>query len=412
MIKIPLFKNKSTNKLQEIHRPEGYLAFKTLPEGMSHGETVTMVQYEISGIQSFIFGSTDIKTTVAEISRNSSYVSRLTDSMLIWLQENFKENFKLLAKSSGKLICALDSSVEESIVVKKSDLLQRMVYATNMGNPEMHYGYGMAVITDNVDRCVKKYGSDFGPVGMTVAKRLSDNKYRNTNVIGFDMPGHFYPPFTMEKISNTDNDYKNDIYMAIKFDLDNLGRFFGSMQYFDVRDLASRTLNDIMENAFENVGNARLIFIGGDDIFAVTKAETAISDVAAMYKNIKDKVESLPTMEPYRESFGISGGVCEIRSDLGKVPIMYYFDESEKMLEKAKSVKGKNTICYMNVNMSWEQFNALAEITKKNRSLLFQNSNLNELIKDAIKLKTRILNIDKKMKILSSEQRRLIDDIC
>ena len=73
-----------------------------------------------------------------------------------------------------------------------------------------------------------------------------------------------------------------------------------------------------------------------------------------------------PYLSLYKDYVGISGSVTEIRNDLGPVPLLYYYNEGEEMLEKAKTVPGKNSVAMRSggrvITLQWEQIAVLHDV--------------------------------------------------
>lgn len=390
----------------------GYITYRKKPFGLRNGKKLILVQYEFSGIQSFIFGDTNLQSTRQEIQARSEYIVNLTNKMEHWLKEQFGRfsGFQVLSKSSGKLICSLSVRVDKKQLIQISDKLQRIIYASTKGKLEMHYGITGGLIT--TDKTKVKNHSALSDLSLTVNR----NKFHCTNILGINMEEEMYAPFVFAEPTKSGKSEQlgNDgMWMAIKFDLDNLGSFFQQVVELDKRKAASEALNEVLNQAFDGIEGVIPIFVGGDDIFAIAKRANYLSVVRQMYQNIKENIFGQQELELYRKSFGISGGCALIRSDLGNVPLLYYFESSEEQLMKAKEVKGKNVLAIEDVVLSWQQLQTIANVFEKNREYIESGLDENQKMTLEINvgaLRQRILNLNKgsKKKFITYEEERII----
>lgn len=393
-------------------KTNGYITFEEQSFGLKDGKKLILVQYEFSGIQSFIFGDADIHSTREQIQERSEYVVRLTDEMKHWLEKKFGvlSQFRVLSQSSGKLICSFSKWTSMEQVVNISDELQRIIYVATKGKLEMYYGITSAGVTSD-----KRKVQDKNAIS-ELSLNVNKNKFHCTNILGVNMEQDVNSRFVFQENQQTNQLEglgNNEMWMAIKFDLDNLGSFFQQVMELDKRKKASEVLAEVLNQAFVGVDDVIPIFIGGDDIFAIAKRTNYLSVVKQMYQNIRNGIYQKQELELYRENFGISGGCSLIRNDLGNVPLLYYFESSEEQLMKAKGVSGKNVLAVEDMVMDWEQLQTVATIFEKHRKYIENELDENQKMTLEINigvLRSRMLNLNKwsKKKIMTSEEERII----
>ena len=158
------------------------------------------------------------------------------------------------------------------------------------------------------------------------------------------------------------------------------------------------------------------MFIGGDDIFAIASLETYIQSVTHMYKNIVRGIQTHAELSTYSEVFGISGGISFIRNDLGIVPLVYYFEQSEENLTKAKSVSGKNRIVISKCMMTWDELETVSDLLRQKQEKIFQGLTRQQrmnMYTNIRELKRRILSIHKNTgrKLLTREEEQHVYNI-
>lgn len=356
------------------------IAFKNIPPDFRCKEKLLLLLCEFSGIQSFIFGDATTSSTVADIRANSQYVEKLTEKMCHMLQERLGKNY-VLSLSSGKVFIAFKQNIlpfgkktTAAEIKTVCDDMQKIIYATTNGQLEMYYACTEVEITDNAE--LIKLNKKENDALSALSWYVNCNKFHCTNLISVDMDKFFCQDLSRQSLCPVDN--KGDIhlgkkYMAIKFDLDNLGSVFQNVLEFDRRKLASEALDRVLKSAFNDTPQVISIFCGGDDIFAITELDCCLDSISRMHKNIENAIYAEPELQLYRNNFGISGGCCTIRGDLGNEPLVYYFHNSEEYLKQAKSVKGKNIMCYNGTNMTWTQVAVLSQTAYANKDLIFKN---------------------------------------
>lgn len=388
----------------------GYIAFRTIPNTLKRNGKVKLLQLELSGIQRYIFGDINICTPIYVVSARSQYIKDITALSLAQIKNKLGEKSvtEELNNSSGKLILALDRSLKDSSIKEALDELQRIIFASSQAKLQMFYAICDAKITDNVENLARCNASKL------LIEKLEKNKYHCTNILDYDTNKYDYALFRIKQCTYDpkETDQKS-ARMAIKFDLDNLGLFFGSMQQFDVRNAASQALSSVLLSSLENIPDVQKIFIGGDDIFATASVDTYLNVISKMYNNIRKGIMTKPELESYRAYFGISGGASIIRNDLGKESLLVLYHASENELLTAKSAKGKNVISINNAVVSWEQFLVLTEIVEKNKNKLFSNIDNNAkmiLMEDVLRLTARVLSMKRQI-TMTKEQERLLKEI-
>ena len=388
----------------------GYIAFHTIPNTLKNNSKVKLLQLELSGIQQYIFGDINICTPIDVVSARSQYIKDITALSLAQIKNRLGEKSvtEELNNSSGKLILALDKSLKDSLITETLDELQRIIFASSQARLQMFYAFCDAKITDNVENLAGCNASKL------LIEKLEKNKYHCTNILDYETNKYDYASFKIKQCTYDpkETDQKS-ARMAIKFDLDNLGLFFGSLHQFDVRNAASQALSSVLLSSLENIPGVQKIFIGGDDIFATASVDTYLNVISKMYNNIREGIMTRPELESYRAYFGISGGTSIIRNDLGKESLLVLYHTSENELSTAKSAKGKNVISINNVVVSWEQFLLLTELVEKNKTKLFNNIDNNAqmiLMEDVLRLTARILSMKRQI-TMTKEQERLLKEI-
>lgn len=386
------------------------LKFRNLPPDFKKGEKVCVVQYEFSGIQSFIFGEVNINTSIWDVHGRSLYIRKLTDELEHEIRKYWKK-MRTLSSSSGKLICALPRWTRERDITAVSDKLQRQIFVTTEGRLEMYYAYTFASIeTDGAERSAVNAGT-------VLALGVNKNKYHCTNLLKLDTELDHYDTFGIGHLTGESKDRSDrrilasEAGMAVKFDLDNLGAFFQQVTNFDERQAASKALSDALDDAFSGLSHTDKIFVGGDDIFAISKMDHYLQDIAGLYRNITERLNSEPELALYREGFGISAGCSVIRNDLGNTPLLYYFESSEEQLTDAKNTIKKNVISVSGTILTWEQLLSLSDVTEKYEKEIFGGLRHDQrfAVRNNIReMKRRILAINKTGKILKDKEESII----
>ena len=75
-----------------------YFTFRNIPPDFKKGEKVYVVQYEFSGIQSFIFGEANMNTSIRDVHGRSLYIRKLTDE----LEREIRKYWKKTLTPAGK----------------------------------------------------------------------------------------------------------------------------------------------------------------------------------------------------------------------------------------------------------------------------------------------------------------------
>ena len=373
------------------------ILFDKIPKEFKKHEKVSVLQYEISGIQGFIFGGVTISSTRRIIAKRSEYIVHITDVMEEWLRENLSRfsRFRVLSKSSGKLICAVSHRVKQDKLYDLSNQLQRIIYASTDGKLEMFYGICDAVVVEG-----SEWNQNQNAMSV-LAEEVNRNKYHCINLLGFDHKKYRLDEYMLNASVTTEDDEvikSNNIMVAVKFDLDNLGSFFLKLNAFDTRKAASERLAEILNEALEEDAGIYPIFVGGDDIFAIADIDNYLKVVSDLHERIKEKIGASDELLLYKDYFGISGGASFIRNDLGTVPLVYYFEQSEDSLMRAKDLPDKNSFVVSNYVLTWEQLKTLSNILSKNGAIITQGlgeQQIYNLYLNIKELKSRILRLNK-----------------
>lgn len=394
--------------------------FEYIPPNFKNNELVQVVQYEFSGIQTFIWGETTIFSTSEIVRQRSQYIIDATEKMAQWLNERFSrfDRYRVLSKSSGKLIIAVSSLTSVKKISRLSDEIQRIIYASTDGKLEMHYGFCKARVSGKC--CI----STLNNVTSELARNVNWNKYHCTNIVGISFSDYnkkeFVPPvISTETTANTLQSSATEVTVAIKLDLDNLGSFFQKMIAFDARRAASEALSNILHHVFDSLDGLDPIFVGGDDFFAISKLDRYLELLSEIYQRIKQSINTCDELMLYREHFGLSGGIAFIRNDLGSVPLLYYYEESERSLEMAKAIPGKNAVVIpapnivsarkKNTDLTWQQLASIYSIMAEHKETILKGVSAQQryvLFTNIKELANRILSINRSHggKLLSREE--------
>lgn len=347
-------------------REKYYLFYDTIPSWFMFSKKNTILKIELSGIQSFIFGSIDSYSSVFGVSRKSEYVQWLTKAIEKKLSFCFGEkNYYPVQSSSGNLIGAVKKKISVTAIDSVVKEIQLEIYKATDGQLEMFYGFCEAV--------VHKY-DDHLYAGSNVLLRLglavSYQKYHCINTLRINEKPVDEAGFSFEKMQASEEtdkrSYGNRRIVALKFDLDNLGVFFRGIHTVDRSRLVSRALDSVLKKSFADESTASVIFVGGDDIFAIAELENYLGVITRVRSRILNEITENPYLNLYKDYVGISGSVTEIRNDLGRVPLLYYYNEGEEMLEKAKMVPGKNSVAMKSgrrvITLQWNQIVVLNQL--------------------------------------------------
>ena len=338
--------------------PDRCLLFRTVPQGVKKNRRVKLIYAELSGIQRFIFRSADVGTSAEEIGRRSAHIERVTELCVRFLADQLKFELTSLNVSSGKLLLAASRFESDKRIEAALKELQRIVYGSLHGTPELYYAFTNARITDELK-------PDSENAMETLQRAAARNRYHCTNLLCIDPERYVRGDFVFRAEPEARQPAETKTAMAIKLDLDNLGAFFGSMQEIDVKDAASAALNETLKNALSGSTGIRQIFAGGDDLFLVASTDAWIPELGRIYRRIRQGVEQREELRPYRGVFGISGGVCPIRNRLASIPLLYYYEESETALEQAKAERGKNILVVDGVPVTWDELLTLGDALKQ-----------------------------------------------
>ena len=390
-----------------------YILFKNIPRELKKNKRVKVILLELSGIQKYIFEDITIATSVQEITRKSSHVIEITESILAWLIERYKNSdILVLNKSSGKIFVSLSPKVSDEAINMDLKEMQRIIYASTGGRLELFYSYCVAKIT-NKAKCLQK-----GNAVLRLSLGINENKYRCINVINIDIQKYKRKEFELNKknISVEEKIMEKKRYMAIKLDLDNLGVFFNNLMEFDEKKQASHALNEALEESVKGIRGIIPIFVGGDDIFFIAPMKTYLSNLYKVYVQLKKAIESKEELKLYQSCFGLSAGCNYIRNDLGETPLYFYYNSSEKELEKAKKYAGKNVVSAVDTILTWEELGVIESVLREKYKTIIDMLDSNQEMVHMVRIKMlrdRIITLNRNQRIkLTAEQERILSGIC
>ncbi len=390
-----------------------YISFSEIPADFKAREKLRVISFEFSGIQSFIFGSVDTKSTPEQIQTRSQYVIFATELILKKLTALLPKKScpRVLTLSSGKLMLAVSKKVKEKELFAEADRLQRIIYTETDGRLQVYYAVAEVCVTDKYPLSKDEDASSYMRI------LINKNKYLCKNLIGFPFSEYRDEDFSFsafEKRSSHGSDSDKSFFASLKLDLDNLGDFFAGIGQLDKKKQTSAALARVIEGAVESTDGIFPIFVGGDDIFVLLKSCNYPLTVSSLYKKIKDGISRTEELSLYRSIFGISAGLAVIRNDLGSVPLFYYSDLAEKQLECVKSTRTKNAVAIGERIISWEQLCALAEYTKDDMDNILDGLDKNQrlvILSNVGELKSRILRLSKSKIIRKRKEESLIESI-
>jgi CRISPR/Cas system-associated protein Cas10 (large subunit of type III CRISPR-Cas system) len=195
--------------------------------------------------------------------------------------------------------------------------------------------------------------------------------------------------FKEELIEKLQDDSNYDYVVGLKMDLDNLGSFFGRLNQTDViLEVGAKIEQFIIKTIDEFQKDTYQIFIGGDDIFILTK----FSKMFTVSNLIQSKLrQAFKEIEHFGYIFSISSSAVIFKP---KTPIIYYGEMLEQELGLAKTVK--DAIVFEHNIFKWEQFkymeNYISLIYKKVTDQKQFSSKLNNIENT---LKAIVINPDK-----------------
>ena len=332
-----------------------YLIFEKIPAPLKEKERILAANIDVSGIQSFIFGSKSILDLEADFSYKSRFVADLTRKICQKLQREFKD-FILFSDIGGKILCGFKKVKNERKILLCLDLIQRDIFILTKGKLQIFYGVAECFVTQNTDASPT--------VLSTLSTLTAENKLCCKNILFAELTAT-PDPTLLPQIEKESGKNARGNFAAIKMDLDNLGAFFASVKEVDKKRRYGEILNEIVSGVTENA-----VYVGGDDIFAVVEISRAITKTAEIHTRLKTAVKS--RLPEYYPNFGVSAGVCGVGNSAAAVPPVFYLQKSETYLEKAKSTANKNCVCIENSTYLWEEFLYIAAIYQKYRPQLEQ----------------------------------------
>ena len=382
------------------------LTFEALPKNLPLSKRAILGVFDISGIQKYIFGGITADTDGKDVGRRSLYVSRLTLYILKQLQSRYKILFDFA--SSGKLYCVFSPKTDLSELEAFSFELQKQVYASTSGRLSLFFAFCETRIIKS-----DKFDNDkMTSATSLLAENLSREKLRPDQLVGLNMKDYFNETLTEKALVPESTRLKpcdNDC-VAVKLDLDNLGAFFGSITSFDVKRAVSIALDKAITEVLSADKRINVILSGGDDIFFICDYGQHYDVISSLYKRLIIAIGSKEELKEYLEKgmFGISAGATRVRGEFGAVPLLYYSESAEKMLDNAKKKHSKNCLCLDGRRLSWEQLAVLSlAITEHYNRLFPDKTTYNAVIKDPALLCDRILKVNKVAHILKDGSKEL-----
>ena len=139
----------------------------------------------------------------------------------------------------------------------------------------------------------------------------------------------------------------------LKADVDNMGKFLEQSDVtnsFENFDSFSKTIDNffslyIPQLMRENYPYSYVVFAGGDDLFLLGAWDEALDMAREVEKEFKAFVKS--------DELSISFGIAITKPS---TPISYLADYTEKLLEDAKEMDGKDAISLFNETVKWKDY--------------------------------------------------------
>ena len=382
-----------------------HITFRSIPQGLTERQPLWVAEFALSGIQRYLFGEGDIHISRATLCRRSAHVENLTAAIDRRLEASFKDcDYRCLSRAGGKVLCAFSRKADLSALNTFGQTLQQQVFASTEGQLELYFAF--------VPTIVRREDSSEEPLAVEreLSLRLQAQKYHPTDLLFADLSSAREEGLTLAALVPQEEmaPAVDGAGMAMKFDLDNLGLFFGKISAFDERMAAADALKEVLEAALDES-----VYIGGDDLFAVAPLENALGIAASMYRRICAELETRPPLAPYCPHFGLSGGICQ--TALGEsLPLIYGFNAAEEQLELAKSIPGKNRVVVEGSALTWEQLCLLARMEEEQRDLLFAGMDpaaIRNEKRDVRRLAQRILACHRKAPILQPKEVQALECI-
>lgn len=145
----------------------------------------------------------------------------------------------------------------------------------------------------------------------------------------------------------------------LKADVDNMGKFLENSDVtnsFEKFDSFSKSMDNFFSVYIPNMmrekyKNSYVVFAGGDDLFLLG----AWDEVLDMAREIEREFKAFVKSDKLSISFGIA-------ITKPSTPISYLADYTEKLLEKAKEIDGKDALSLFGETVKWKSYN---EVFKK-----------------------------------------------
>ena len=172
---------------------------------------------------------------------------------------------------------------------------------------------------------------------------------------------------SFEELAKIDKDSTTPLNAlgVLKADVDGMGNFikgsditncFSSFDLFskNIDAFFSLYITKIIEKEFPNT---YVVFAGGDDLFVIGEWKSALN----LARKIKTEFENF-VKDKETKDLSISFGVAIAKHS---TPVKYLADITEELLEKSKSLDGKNAISMFNLSVKWVNYlNTLEKLEK------------------------------------------------
>lgn len=389
-------------------RKQTVISFETMPKNLPFSKRVILGVLDISGIQKYIFSDVTAKTKSNDVKRRSLFIKRLSEKIFQELQKNYGKNLIFSNVSSGKLYCAFSPKTDIDGINNFCGLLQKKIYSSTSGRLSVFFAFAETIVITP-----KKYDNRRMALATSIlAKKLSLEKLRPDRLFKINTKEYFDIGFTEEALVSDVESSKecSSDCVAIKLDLDNLGAFFNSITSFDVKNNVSIAFDNTISRVLDSDNRITVIFSGGDDIFFLCDYGCHYDVLSTFYNNLLSEISKNSHLKRYLEEglFGISAGACRVRGEFGTVPLIYYSESAEKMLETAKTQMGKNCLCLDGKRLSWEQLLAFNSVLSSHFDRLFPDTKTyKSVIKNPYLLRDRILKTNAASHLLGAANKEL-----
>lgn len=332
------------------------LYFKTLPKNYKENNDVLLCGIDISGIQKYIFNVTDNKKSLQNIKKRSQTIELLTEYIKVMIEDQFQvTKEQLVSYTSGKYYFFTSRNHHE-VLSKLFIDLQKDVYLSFKGELMLYFGLIDVLLSQsNPNREESAYRD--------LMHAIQLNKRQSYILLSYNQQTPFHNikriveekvQFKEELIEKLQDDSKHDYVVGLKMDLDNLGSFFGRLNQTDViLEVGAKIQQYITKTIDQFQNDTYQIFIGGDDIFILTK----FSKMFTVSNLIQSKLrQAFKEIEHFGYIFSISSSAVVFKP---KTPIIYYGEMLEQELGLAKTVK--DAIVFEHHIFKWDKFKEIED---------------------------------------------------